>query len=37
MVQRRYDKEFKTNAVELLLISGKPLKPLAGELGATPH
>ena len=32
MVQRRYDKEFKINAVELLLNSGKPLKPLAKEL-----
>ena len=35
MVQRRYDKEFKSNAVELLLNSGKPLKPLAKELGVS--
>jgi transposase len=35
MVQRRYDKEFKRNAVELLLNSGKPLKPLARELGVS--
>jgi transposase-like protein len=32
MVQKRYDKEFKSNAVELLLNSGKPLEPLAREL-----
>jgi len=35
MVQRRYDKEFRRNAVELLLNSGKPLKPLAKELGVS--
>jgi len=35
MVQKRYDKEFKSNDVELLLNSGKPLKPLARELGVT--
>ncbi len=33
MKPKRYDAEFKRNAVELLLSSGKPLKPLASELG----
>lgn len=33
MEQRKYDEEFKRNAVELLLRSGRPLKPLARELG----
>ena len=35
MVQRRYDKEFRRDAVELLLNSAKPLKPLAKELGVS--
>ena len=35
MQQKRYDKEFKRDAVELLLRSGKPLKPLAKELGVS--
>ena len=30
---KRYDAEFRLNAVELLLKSGKPLKVLAEELG----
>lgn len=34
---RRYDEEFKRNAVELLLSSGRPLKVLAKELGVTPE
>ena len=33
MSQKRYDEEFKSNCVDLLLKSGKPLKPLARELG----
>jgi transposase len=33
--QKRYDSEFKRDAVELLLRSGKPLKPLAKELGVS--
>jgi transposase len=33
--QKRYDREFKRDAVELLLRSGKPLKPLAKELGVS--
>ena len=35
MKPKRYDKEFKRDAVELLLRSGKPLKPLAKELGVS--
>jgi transposase-like protein len=31
--QKRYDAQFKRDAVELLLASGKPLKRLAEELG----
>jgi transposase len=31
--QKRYDAQFKRDAVELLLTSGKPLKRLAEELG----
>ncbi len=31
--QKRYDAQFKRDAVELLLTSGKPLKRLADELG----
>jgi transposase len=34
---RRYDDEFKRNAVELLISSGRPLKVLAKELGVTPE
>lgn len=30
---KRYDEEFKRNCVDLLVSSGKPLKPLARELG----
>ena len=32
-IQKRYDAEFRQNAVDMLLTSGKPLKVLAGELG----
>lgn len=32
---KRYDAEFRRNAVDLLLSSGKPLKPLALELGVS--
>ena len=32
-IPKRYDAEFRLNAVELLLKSGKPLKVLAKELG----
>lgn len=35
--RRRYDAEFKRNAVELLLKGDRPLKVLAKELGVTPH
>jgi len=31
--QKRYDAQFKRDAVDLLLTSGKPLKRLAHELG----
>ena len=34
--RRRHDEEFKRQAVDLLLISGRQLKPLARELGITP-
>ena len=34
---KRYDEEFKRNAVELLISSGRPLKVLAKELGVTPE
>jgi len=34
--RRKYDREFKQNAVELLLSSGKDLKPFARELGVCP-
>jgi transposase len=34
---RRYDAEFKRNAVELLISSGRPLKVVAKELGVTPE
>jgi transposase len=33
---KRYDAQFKRDAVELLLKSGKPLTALARELGVTP-
>jgi transposase len=33
----RYDEKFKANAVELLLSSGRDLKPLARELGICPQ
>lgn len=36
MARRRYDEEFKRNAVELLLSEGRDLKPLAAELGIAP-
>ena len=32
-IQKKYDAEFRQNAVEMLLRSGKPLKVLARELG----
>jgi len=32
---KRYDTEFRRNAVDLLLNSGKALKPLAQELGVS--
>jgi transposase len=34
---KRYDAEFKRNAVELLLKAERPLKTLAKELGVTPE
>lgn len=33
VLRRKYDQEFKQNAVELLLSSGKGVKPLARDLG----
>lgn len=36
MTRKKYDQEFKRNAVELLLTSGRDLKPLARELGICP-
>ncbi len=33
--QKRYDAQFKLDAVELLLKSGKPLRTLANELGVS--
>jgi transposase len=35
MKQKRYDEEFKRNAVHMLLVGGRPLKVLAGELGVS--
>lgn len=35
MARRRYDEEFKRNAVELLLSGDRALKPLAAELGVS--
>ena len=36
MSRKRYDEDFKRNAVELLLNGGQDLKPLAQELGMCP-
>ncbi|MDZ4860485.1 MAG: transposase [Candidatus Hydrogenedentes bacterium] len=36
MSRRKYDGEFKRDAVELLLGGGKELKPLAQDLGVCP-
>lgn len=36
MAKRNYDKEFKRDAVELLLSGDKDLKPLARDLGVCP-
>lgn len=36
MSRRKYDDEFKRDAVELLLRGGKDLKPLARDLGVYP-
>ncbi len=33
--KKPYDEEFKRNCVDLLLTSGKPLKPMARELGVS--
>ena len=33
--KKPYDEEFKRNAVELLIQSGKPLKAVARELGVS--
>jgi len=35
MPTKRYDEEFKRNCVDLLLKSGKQLKPMARELGVS--
>ena len=35
MKGKRYDAEFRRNVVDLLLNSGKALKPLAHELGVS--
>lgn len=35
MVPKTYDEQFKRDAVDLLLSSGRPLKPLARELGVS--
>ena len=34
---RNYDEEFRRNAVDLYLSSGKPLSTVARELGVTPN
>jgi len=34
---RTYDKDFRQEAVNLLLSSGRPLKRVAAELGVTPN
>ena len=36
MYKKPYDDEFKTNAVEMLMMRGRPLKVLARELGVSP-
>lgn len=36
MLRKRYDAQFKQDAVELLLSGAKALKPLALDLGVTP-
>ncbi len=36
MSRRKYDDDFKRDAVELLLSGGKELKPLAMDLGVCP-
>ena len=36
MSRKRYDDEFKRNAVELLLSGSHDLKPLASDLGVNP-
>jgi len=35
MERRRYDQEFKDNAVNMLLTSGKPLLTVARDLGVS--
>lgn len=35
MRQKRYDEEFKRNAVSMLVMGGRPLKVLAQELGVS--
>lgn len=35
MKHKRYDEEFKKNAVNMLVIGGRPLKVLADELGVS--
>jgi transposase len=35
--RRHYDKDFRQEAVNLVLSSGRPLKRVAAELGVTPH
>ena len=34
-VMKRYDEEFKSNAVNMVLMGGRPLKVLAKELGVS--
>ena len=36
-IHRTYDKDFRQEAVNLLLSSGRPLKRVAAELGVTPN
>lgn len=35
MERKRYDPEFKRNAVDVLIKCGRPLKQVAGELGVS--
>ena len=35
-MRQRYDEEFKRNAVNMLVMEGRPLKVLAKELGVCP-